>query len=52
VAGQGTMDPAPVTTKRKAPGAPKPTEDRPARAPRKKSGRDTAASTQTKGTKE
>jgi NADH-quinone oxidoreductase subunit C len=43
VAGQGTKNPAPVTTKRKAPGAPKPTEDRPARAPRKK-----AAPTKTK----
>lgn len=48
VAGQGTMDPAPVTAKRKAPGAPKPTEDRPARAPRKKSGRDTYPTTRTK----
>jgi NADH-quinone oxidoreductase subunit C len=34
VAGQGTMNPAPVTTKRKAPGAPKPTSSRPARKPR------------------
>jgi NADH-quinone oxidoreductase subunit C len=42
-AGQGTMDPAPVTTRRKAPGAPKPTDNRPARAPRRK-----AAPTQTK----
>ena len=48
ISGQGTKDPAPVKTKRKAPGAPKPTEDRPARAPRRKSARDTAASTQAK----
>lgn len=48
VAGQGTMNPAPAKTKRKAPGAPKPTEDRPARAPRKMAGRDTAATTKTK----
>ena len=48
VAGQGTMNPEPVKTRRKAPGAPKPTEDRPAREPRKKSSRDTVALTQTK----
>ena len=48
ISGQGTQDPAPVTTKRKAPGAPKPTESRPDRAPRKRSGRDTASSTRTK----
>jgi NADH-quinone oxidoreductase subunit C len=48
VAGQGTKNPAPVKTSRKAPGAPKPTEDRPGRAPRKKPGRDTAPTTQTK----
>ena len=36
VAGQGTRNPAPVTGKRKAPGAPDPTEDRPGRAPRRK----------------
>jgi NADH-quinone oxidoreductase subunit C len=48
ISGEGTRDPAPVTSKRKAPGAPKPTEDRPARASRKKSGRDTTPSTQTK----
>jgi NADH-quinone oxidoreductase subunit C len=48
VAEQGTKNPAPVITRREAPGAPKPTEDRPARAPRKKSGRDTAPTTSTK----
>jgi NADH-quinone oxidoreductase subunit C len=48
--GQGTKNPAPVATRRKAPGAPKPTEDRPARAPRKKAGRDTAPTTKTKDT--
>jgi len=47
LAGQGTANPAPVSTSRKAPGAPKPTEDRPARASRKR-----AAPTKTKGTKE
>ena len=35
-AGQGQGDPAPVTTGKKQPGAPKPTEDRPARKPRAK----------------
>jgi NADH-quinone oxidoreductase subunit C len=47
LAGQGTRNPASVATGRKAPGAPKPTEDRPARAPRKR-----AAPTKTKGEKE
>ncbi|HEY7808029.1 MAG TPA: NADH-quinone oxidoreductase subunit C [Croceibacterium sp.] len=36
IAGEGTKDPAPVATKRKAPGAPKPTSSRPARKPRGK----------------
>jgi NADH-quinone oxidoreductase subunit C len=48
--GQVTKNPAPVAARRKAPGAPKPTEDRPARAPRKKAGRDTAPTTKTKDT--
>ncbi len=47
-AGQGDADPAPVRSKRKAPGAPKPTEDRPARKPRKKAGRDIAPASKTK----
>jgi NADH-quinone oxidoreductase subunit C len=47
LAGQGTRNPASVATGRKAPGAPKPTEDRPARAPRKR-----AAPAKTKGEKE
>ena len=45
-AGQGTANPDPVETAIPAPGAPDPTEDRPARKPRKAAGRDTAGSTQ------
>jgi NADH-quinone oxidoreductase subunit C len=36
IAGQGTKQPVPKTTRKKAPGAPDPTEDRPARKPRAK----------------
>ncbi len=46
-AGQGTADPDPVGTAVPQPGAPEPTEDRPARKPRKAPGRDKAGSTQT-----
>lgn len=44
--------PAQKKTAKKDPGAPRPTEDRPARAPRKASGRDTSAATKPKGKKE
>ncbi|WP_305096169.1 NADH-quinone oxidoreductase subunit C [Croceibacterium aestuarii] len=47
-AGQGDADPAPINTGVDAPDAPDPTEDRPARKPRKASGRDTKPSTETK----
>jgi len=46
IAGQGQGETAPKVTRKKAPGAPKPTEDRPARVPRKKT-----AATQAKGEK-
>ena len=36
IAGQGQGEPVPKTTRKKAPAAPKPTEDRPARKPRAK----------------
>jgi NADH-quinone oxidoreductase subunit C len=41
VAGQGDANPAPVASKIEEPGAPKPTEDRPARKPRKAATKDT-----------
>jgi NADH-quinone oxidoreductase subunit C len=46
--GQGTANPDPVDTGKAAPGAPEPTESRPARAPRKAKGRDEKAATETK----
>jgi NADH-quinone oxidoreductase subunit C len=51
VAGQGQGEPAPVTTGKAEPGAPEPTENRPARKPRAKSGRDTKAATRPRGRK-
>ncbi len=49
VAGQGDASPAPVTTEIKEPGAPKPTENRPARKPRKAAPKDTPGATKPKG---
>ncbi len=46
VAGQGTAEPVPVETGIDKPGAPDPTEDRPARAPREESARDTKGATE------
>ncbi len=45
---QGQSDPAPVATGTPEPGAPEPTEDRPARKPRKATARDTKPATETK----
>jgi NADH-quinone oxidoreductase subunit C len=45
---QGEGDPAPVTSAIAEPGAPEPTESRPARKPRKAPARDTKAATETK----
>jgi NADH-quinone oxidoreductase subunit C len=44
-AGQGDADPAPIVSKTKEPGAPKPTESRPARKPRKTAAKDTPGAT-------
>jgi len=46
IAGQGQGDPAPETTATPEPGAPEPTESRPARKPRKATARDTKAATE------
>ena len=46
VAGQGQGDPVPQPASIAAPGAPEPTESRPARAPRKGRGKDTSGATQ------
>jgi NADH-quinone oxidoreductase subunit C len=48
VAGQGQGEPPPKTTATAEPGAPEPTESRPARKPRKAAARDTKAATETK----
>ena len=48
IAGQGHGDPAPVVTAKEEPRAPDPTEDRPAKKPRKGKSPDTAAATETK----
>ena len=48
IAGQGQGEPVPEPTDIEEPEAPEPTEDRPARKPRKKAGRDTAPSTKAK----
>ena len=48
VSGQGQGDPAPVETDIDAPGAPDPTENRPAKAPRKGKSAGTAAATEPK----
>ncbi|TCJ37462.1 NADH-quinone oxidoreductase subunit C [Parafrankia sp. BMG5.11] len=48
VAGQGQGEPAPVVTSKPEPGAPDPTEDRPARKPRKAAAKDTAGATEPK----
>ena len=45
---QGQGDPAPVTSATAEPGAPEPTENRPARNPRKTTARDTKPATETK----
>jgi NADH-quinone oxidoreductase subunit C len=45
-AGQGEADPAPVSTGQDEPGAPEPTENRPARKARKATARDTKAATE------
>jgi NADH-quinone oxidoreductase subunit C len=45
---QGEGDPAPVTSTTPEPGAPEPTENRPARKPRKAAARDTRPATETK----
>ena len=47
VSGQGQGDPAPVVTEKAEPSAPEPTEDRPARKPRKASTKDTKGATET-----
>lgn len=46
ISGQGDANPDPVETDIDEPGAPEPTEDRAARKPRKRSGRDTKGTTQ------
>ena len=48
IAGQGHGDPAPVTTGKDEPKAPEPTENRPAKKPRKGKSPDTAEATETK----
>ncbi|HUH01308.1 MAG TPA: NADH-quinone oxidoreductase subunit C [Kofleriaceae bacterium] len=50
VAGQGQGEPVPEKTDIDEPGAPDPTEDRPARKPRKTAGRDTKGATKPKKT--
>ncbi|HTM94704.1 MAG TPA: hypothetical protein VL100_02645, partial [Croceibacterium sp.] len=49
VAGQGDGDPAPITSKIAEPGAPEPTESRPARKPRSTAAKDTPGATKPKG---
>jgi len=51
VAGQGDANPAPVTTKAKEPGAPEPTESRPARKPRKTAAKDTSGAAKPRKTR-
>ena len=46
VSGQGQGEPVPTNARIAAPGAPEPTESRPARSPRKAKGKDTAAATE------
>jgi len=48
VAGQGQGEPVPKATATPEPGAPDPTEDRPARKPRKATARDTKSATEPK----
>ena len=51
VSGQGDANPAPIVTDIPEPGAPAGTESRPARAPRKKSERDTSRATKPRASK-
>jgi len=48
VSGQGQGDPAPIVTEKPEPGAPEPTESRPARKPRKTTAKDTKGATEPK----